>query len=46
MRWRWIATAFLVSGSAANAVCIHNGKLYAKTTLAQEFAESRWVVWS
>jgi hypothetical protein len=44
MRWKWIATVFFLSGSAANALCIHNGKLYAKTTLAQEFAESRWVV--
>jgi hypothetical protein len=25
------------------AVCFHDGKLYAKTTLAQEFRESRWV---
>jgi hypothetical protein len=28
----------------AGAVCFHDGKLYAKTTLAQEFRESRWVV--
>lgn len=28
----------------ANALCFHDGKLYAKTTLAQEFRESRWVV--
>jgi hypothetical protein len=26
------------------AVCIHDGKLYAKTTFAQEFKQSRWVV--
>jgi hypothetical protein len=42
---RWsTALALTVSAASANAVCIHNGTLYAKTTLAQEFAESRWVV--
>jgi hypothetical protein len=28
----------------ASALCFHDGKLYAQTTLAQEFRESRWVV--
>lgn len=28
----------------ADALCVHNGKLYAKTTSSQEFAESHWVV--
>ncbi|MXO60372.1 hypothetical protein GRI89_12565 [Altererythrobacter salegens] len=28
----------------AHALCVHNGILYAKTTLGQEFREARWVV--
>ena len=30
--------------SPADALCIHNGELYAKTTLEQEYREARWVV--
>jgi hypothetical protein len=42
---KWSAAlALTVSAASAEAVCVHNGTLYAKTTLAQEFAESRWVV--
>jgi hypothetical protein len=37
-----IAVAF--SAHSANAVCIYHGKMSAKTTLAQEFADSQWVV--
>ena len=29
---------------SAHALCIYHGKMYAKTTVAQEFADSRWVV--
>src|SRR5690349_2714331 len=29
--------------SSASAVCIYNGRLYAKTTLRQEFRDSHWV---
>lgn len=28
----------------ANGLCIYKGKLYAKTTIQQEFADSSWVV--
>lgn len=28
----------------ASGLCIYKGKLYAKTTIRQEFADSRWVV--
>lgn len=39
-----IAVLTLAPLSQARALCIHNGELYAKTTMTQEFAESRWVV--
>ncbi len=29
---------------SAHALCIYHGKMYAKTTVAQEFADSQWVV--
>lgn len=38
------AVAVALSLPSANAVCIYHGKMYAKTTLAQEFADSQWVV--
>ncbi len=38
-----LAVLVMVPASAA-AFCMHNGELYAETTLEQEFAESRWVV--
>lgn len=47
MRTPLIAFATLLvalMASEAKAVCIYNGKLYAKTTVAQEFRDSRWVV--
>jgi hypothetical protein len=37
-------TAFALLPVQASALCFHDGKLYAQTTLAQEFRESRWVV--
>lgn len=36
--------AIALSAPAANAFCMYHGKMYAKTTVAQEFADSRWVV--
>lgn len=33
-----------LGGSEANAVCFYHGHLYAKTTIQQEFRDSRWVV--
>ncbi len=39
-----IAALTLAPLSQAKALCIYNGELYAKTTMAQEFADSRWVV--
>jgi hypothetical protein len=41
-----LATATLASAafSSANALCIYDGVDNAKTTLAQEFADSKWVV--
>jgi len=38
------AVAFLVRPSAALAVCMYHGQLYAKPTLAQEFRDSDLVV--
>jgi hypothetical protein len=38
-----VITALLL-GSSAQALCVYHGKLYAKTTIHQEFADSRWVV--
>lgn len=39
-----VVTGVALAPAGASALCIHNGKLDAKTTIAQEFAESRWVV--
>jgi hypothetical protein len=43
---RWLVSLVLAAAapSAADAFCYHDRTLYAKTTLAQEFRESRWVV--
>lgn len=38
------AIAVSLSVPSADAVCIYHGKLYAKTTLVQEFSDSQWVV--
>ncbi len=46
----WSKTAIIVAAFAlltkcpANAVCIYKGQMYAKTTLSQEFSDSKWVV--
>ena len=34
----------LVSTPAASALCIYKGKMYAKTTIGEEFRDSKWVV--
>jgi hypothetical protein len=44
LRWLPVATSLMVMPSAAHALCSHNGELYAKTTLGQEYREARWVV--
>ena len=36
------ASVWLVS--SAFGLCIYHGKMYAKTTVAQEYADSKWVV--
>jgi len=44
---RTLLTALLFAGAsvrAAHALCVYQGQLYAKTTLSEEFADSRWVV--
>jgi hypothetical protein len=38
------ATSWLSVPTAAQAFCEYRGQLYAKTSLAQEFRDSRWVV--
>lgn len=44
IRQAFIAGAVALVPVEANALCTHNGKLYAKTTLNEEFAEAHWVV--
>ena len=49
MAWRRLAaiavgSLSLIPATSAQALCIHAGKLYARTTLAQEYRESRWVI--
>jgi hypothetical protein len=39
-----LAAVVALAPVEANAVCIHNGKFYAKTTLQQEYNEAQWVV--
>lgn len=36
--------ALLTSTTPAHALCVYDDKMYAKTTLAQEFRDSKWVV--
>jgi hypothetical protein len=38
------AALSLLLASSADALCVYHGKLYAKTTLRQEFHDARWVV--
>ena len=38
------AIAFGLAIPPADALCIYHGQTYAKTTVAQEFADSQWVV--
>jgi hypothetical protein len=39
-----IAALTFVPLSQANALCIYNGEISAKTTVAQEYADAHWVV--
>jgi hypothetical protein len=39
-----LAAGFAVAGSSARALCTYKGQMYAKTTLAEEFADAKWVV--
>ncbi|MXP30132.1 hypothetical protein GRI58_15085 [Porphyrobacter algicida] len=43
-KWLLVATSLMAMSSPAHALCVHNGELYAKTTLRQEYREARWVV--
>lgn len=43
-KWLLAAASLMSIPGSAQALCIHNGELYAKTTLDQEFREARWVV--
>lgn len=43
-KWLLAAASLMAIPGSAQALCIHNGELYAKTTLDQEFREARWVV--
>jgi hypothetical protein len=42
--WLLVATTLMAIPGPAFALCVHNGELYAKTTLGQEYREARWVV--
>lgn len=43
--WRMLAAMILAGmASPAAALCVYKGELYARTTVAQEFADARWVV--
>lgn len=33
-----------IAATPAHALCVYDGQLYAKTTVAQEFRDARWVV--
>jgi hypothetical protein len=39
-----LVAALLGEPSSPQALCIYKGELYATTTIAQEYADSRWVV--
>lgn len=42
--WRMLAAMTLAGlASPAAALCVYKGELYARTTVAQEFADARWV---
>jgi hypothetical protein len=40
----FLAASLALVASPASAFCSHDGELYAKTTLEQEYREARWVV--
>jgi len=42
--WLIAAAVMLTLPSSAQALCVYKGELYARTTIAQEFADSPWVV--
>lgn len=42
--WLIAAILSLTAAPAAQALCIYNGELYARTTAQREFADSPWVV--
>lgn len=44
MVWALAAAAVAGLASPAAALCVYKGELYARTTVAQEFADARWVV--
>jgi hypothetical protein len=46
MRTRVLLFAFTLSAfaSSAHALCSYKGELYARTTVSQEFRDSRWVI--
>lgn len=39
-----LVLALSAFGSSAHALCSYKGELYARTTVSQEFQDSRWVV--
>lgn len=39
-----VVLALSALGSSAHALCIYKGELYARTSIGQEFEDSRWVV--
>jgi hypothetical protein len=44
MRWSIWAILIGTASTPCHALCSYNNVLYAKTTIRQEFADSRWVV--
>src|SRR5258708_19070531 len=42
--WTAITVVAAFVTSEAHALCVYHGVIYAKPTLAQEFADSKWVV--
>jgi len=43
-RWIVIAAVAPLLATPAHALCIYDGAMYAKTSLAQEFNDAKWVV--
>lgn len=39
-----VGLVIALAGTRADAFCFYNGKLYAKTTVRQEFRDAKWVV--